>query len=377
MRSIGKLTSENAALRFSSYLKRHGIAHICDATFETPDHYIGYEVWVHDEDRLEEARDAMERFLQNPKDPDFDIPLEETIVEETTEIEEVVEERSPLEKRSVCFLTKLIIALCTAAFFFNSFQKASLLEETVPYEMLGLTPINVKCFYDLPPLFEELSSLLQKYKPTQHQKLEPLPSEVQIEFERLSQATYWRGLYDWILLKIKTGDASEAVGPLFFKIRQGELWRLVSPCIIHGGFLHILFNMIWVWILCRPIEQRIGFFRTLFFTLITAISSNTIQYLVGGPFFLGYSGVVMALAGFIWSRQKLAPWEGYPIQRSTLLFLLFFVLAMFGLQFTSFILQTFSNVQFSPNIANSGHISGGILGAVLGRLRFFSWRVSR
>jgi GlpG protein len=135
--------------------------------------------------------------------------------------------------------------------------------------------------------------------------------------------------------------------------------------------------MIWVWVLCKPIEQRIGFTKTLFLTLILGVGSNTIQYLVGGPFFIGYSGVVMGLAGFIWSRQKIAPWEGYPIQRSTLLFLTFFVLAMFGLQLTSFILQLFSDVQFSPNIANTAHITGGLLGAFLGRSRLFAWRASR
>ena len=85
----------------------------------------------------------------------------------------------------------------------------------------------------------------------------------------------------------------------------------------------------------------------------------------------------MGLAGFIWSRGKIAPWEGYPIQKSTLLFLVLFVLAMFGLQFTSFILHLFSDVNFSPNIANAAHITGAVLGALLGRLSLFSWRLSR
>lgn len=376
MRSIGKLSSEKDALRFSAYLKKRKIAHSCDAAFETPSQYIGYEVWVHDEDHLEEAKAALAKFLQNPEDPEFDSPLEEAPVQEIVSEEEVIEER-PLEKRLPCILTKFIIILCSIVFLLSAMQERALLREKASYEMLAFTPFEMSCLYDVPPFFEEFTKLLQKYKPAPNQKLETLPPDVQAEFEQLRYQNYWRGLYDWILLKIKTGDTSEAEGPLFAKIRQGEIWRLVSPSIIHGGFLHILFNMLWVWILCKPIEQRLGFFRTLLFTLIVAIGSNTIQYLAGGPFFLGYSGVVMGLAGFIWSRQKLFPWEGYPIQRSTLLFLIFFVLAMFGLQFTSFILQTFSNVQFSPNIANTAHIAGGLIGASLGRLRFFSWRASR
>lgn len=377
MRSIGKLSTETEALRFSSYLKRKGIAHSCDASFEEPSQFISYEIWVHDEDRLEEAKEAFQTFLQNPQDVVYDIPAAEQAALEETPLEEEEPPEEPLARRRICFFTKWIIGLCAIIFFINGYQQIPLLEEGVPQEILSFTPIQASCLYDLPPFFEELTNLIQKHKVAPNQKIEALAPEVQAEFAKLPQAVYWRGIYDWLLLKIKTGDPSASEAPLFMKIRQGQLWRLASPCVLHAGLLHILFNMIWVWVLCRPIEQRVGFFRTLLLSLILAVGSNTVQYLVGGPFFIGYSGVVMGLAGFIWSRQKLTPWEGYPVQRSTLLFLVFFVLAMFGLQFTSFILQLFSSVQFSPNIANTAHITGGILGALLGRMRFFSWRASR
>lgn len=376
MRSIGKLSTEIEALRFSSYLKRHGIAHTCDASFEEPSHFISYEIWVHDEDRLEDAKEAFQTFSQNPKDSAFDIPITEQVAENEVLEEETLPKESPTERLPAIF-TKFILAICAAVFCISVYQDIPLIKEGARGELLSFAPIETACLYDLPPFFEELAGLLQKHKVPANQKLEVLTPEVQAEFAQISYTPYWRGVYDWCLLKFKTGDASEATGPLFIKIRQGELWRLVSPCILHASFLHILFNLIWVWILCKPIEQRIGFFKIFLLTLIIAIGSNTIQYLLGGPFFVGYSGVVMGLAGFIWSRQKIAPWEGYPIQKSTLLFLTFFVLAMFGLQLASFILQLFSDVKFSPNIANAAHIVGGILGLFLGRFRFFSWRASR
>ncbi len=377
MRNIGKIQSEQEALRFSSYLKRKGILHTCEASFEGPSNYVCYEVWAHDEDRLDEAKQDFETFLKNPSDPAFDIPLTEQISEEemmTAETEPVPE---PLSKRLASYFTKLIILLCSLVFFMNTYQEIPLLKEGVPEAVFAFTPIQTSCLYDLPPFFEELTQLIQKHKPPLDQPIQQLDPEVQAELSSLPHAVYWRGFYDWFILKMKTGDASEAEGELFIKIRKGEIWRFVSPCILHAGLLHILFNMIWVWVLCRPVEQRIGFFRTVFLSLLIAIGSNTAQYLMGGPFFIGYSGVVMGLAGFIWARQKIAPWEGYPIQRSTLLFLTFFILAMFGLQFTSFILQLFSSVEFSPNIANTAHLSGALIGALLGRLKFFSWRVSR
>lgn len=378
MRSIGKVSTENGALRFSSYLKRNDIAHTCDASFDTPSGYISYEFWIHEEDRLVEAKEAFEKFTQNPQDPVFDIPVTEQVLEEErTPLEENPEELESFSssKRKIGFFTKLVLLLCTFIFCLEVFQEVPLVEEKVPEQFLSFTPIQDSLLYDLPPFFEELSQLMQKHKVPRNQKIEALDPEIQQELTKLPSAVYFRGFYDWCLLKFKTGDASEAEGPLFIKIRQGELWRLVSPCVLHAGLLHILFNMIWVWMLSRPIEQRIGFLRTAFLSVGVAIGSNLVQYLMGGPFFVGYSGVVMGLAGFIWSRQKIAPWEGYPIQKSTLLFLVFFVLAMFGLQLTSFILQAFSDVQFPLQIANTAHIVGGILGALFGRMNFFSWRV--
>jgi GlpG protein len=130
--------------------------------------------------------------------------------------------------------------------------------------------------------------------------------------------------------------------------------------------------MIWLWVLGRPIEQRIGAGRTLLLTFAAAIASNVVQYLMSGPLFLGYSGVVMGLAGFIWMRERIAPWEGYPVQKGTMLFLGFFILAMFVLQSLSFFVQIFSDLPFILSIANTAHIAGAIVGMLLGRLSLFA-----
>ena len=110
--------------------------------------------------------------------------------------------------------------------------------------------------------------------------------------------------------------------------------------------------------------------------LIIGVIANVAQYMMSGPYFLGFSGVVVGLAGFIWVRQKIAPWEGYPLQRGTILFLLLFVIAMFGLELLTFILQLFSVIQITPNIANTAHVIGGLVGILLGRMSFFSRRIS-
>ncbi len=85
---------------------------------------------------------------------------------------------------------------------------------------------------------------------------------------------------------------------------RGAVAPLPLPASSTSELLHILFNMLWLWYLGRPIEQRIGPSRYLLLTLATGIGANTIQYLMSGPFFVGYSGIVMGLAGFIWMQRE-------------------------------------------------------------------------
>jgi GlpG protein len=159
---------------------------------------------------------------------------------------------------------------------------------------------------------------------------------------------------------------------MFTKIREGQIWRLFSPCVMHRDFLHILFNMIWVLILGKQLEQRLRPWRYVALMLIIGVLSNIAQYLISGPLFLGYSGIVVGMAGFIWVRQKIAPWEGYPLQKSTLIFLLLFVIAMFALEVGSFVLEHLHVLNLSANIANTAHIAGGIIGIILGYIPFLA-----
>ena len=77
---------------------------------------------------------------------------------------------------------------------------------------------------------------------------------------------------------------------------------------------------------------------------------------------------------FIWARQQHAAWEGYQLQKATFTFITIFILGMFTLQFVAFLLQMLDIASFSPGIANTAHISGGVVGYLLGRLNFFAWR---
>ena len=62
-------------------------------------------------------------------------------------------------------------------------------------------------------------------------------------------------------------------------IRQGEWWRLVTPIIIHLGWLHIIFNMMWLHELGKIFEHKHGALKLILFILITGVFSNLVQYI--------------------------------------------------------------------------------------------------
>lgn len=366
MRIIGHTSNPASAKRFSDFLSRHGIENRYELTPAGTD----YDIWVSDEDRISEANELLKRFEANPFDPIFDVEIQPKEAEE----EEEQEEPLAATKNFYPYITIFFLALCSFVFSINWVQELSLRHDPLAEVAYLPTPLQTSLLFDVPPVIEKTKIFFETHPFSSDQTKETLAEQTK-EIKEIEKIPYWRGFYEWILLKVKTGDTSEAEGELFIKIREGQIWRFFSPAVLHRDLIHILFNMIWLWVLGRSIEVRIGAWRTILLTLIVGVISNTIQYLMSGPLFLGYSGIVMGLAGFIWARERWAPWEGYPVQRSTLLFLVFFVLAMFLLQALSFIIQITTELPFILNIANSAHIAGAIIGVILGRLSYFAWRV--
>jgi len=148
-------------------------------------------------------------------------------------------------------------------------------------------------------------------------------------------------------------------------IRHGEIWRLVTPIFMHSrrSFLHILFNMWWLNTLGTLIEVRRGTLRLLGLVLISAVISNLSQYLwmertdPGKPhFFLGMSGVVYALFGYIWMKGLYEPEQGmimHPNNVNIMIFWLF--LCMTGV--------------LGP-IGNAAHFMGMVVGITFGVFRY-------
>lgn len=141
-------------------------------------------------------------------------------------------------------------------------------------------------------------------------------------------------------------------------LRDGQVWRLITPIFLHFGIFHILFNALWLWEFGRRIEPVLGKTRYLFIITLIAIASNLLQYWWQGPsMFGGLSGVLYGLLGFIWMRQRFYPGELEPLLPSIIGFMLFWlVLCMTGAV----------NFFISGQVANAAHLGGLITGMLLG-----------
>lgn len=63
-----------------------------------------------------------------------------------------------------------------------------------------------------------------------------------------------------------TGDLAYRLFSLYyFESPDFKIWQLVTHMFMHGGFMHILFNMYALWAFGSPLEQRWGRNKFLFF----------------------------------------------------------------------------------------------------------------
>ena len=135
-------------------------------------------------------------------------------------------------------------------------------------------------------------------------------------------------------------------------VQTNQWWRLFTPAFIHFGAIHIVFNLVWWWVLGSQLERSFGSVSLAVIFAIAAISSNIAQLLVSGPNFGGLSGVVYALFGYVWWIGWLRPSWGISIPNS----LVYFLLAWLALGYLDILWV---------NMANEAHLFGLISGCLM------------
>jgi membrane associated rhomboid family serine protease len=151
------------------------------------------------------------------------------------------------------------------------------------------------------------------------------------------------------------------------QIWSGHIWGLVTPIFIHGGVVHLLFDMLWLVQLGRILERTLPPAIYLLFIIASAAVGSTTEMLVSGQTGIGMSGVVYALFGLMWAgRGAFSSWRAVATQENLRLFVLWglFCVATTYLPFLHFL---------GLNIANGAHGGGFLFGLCVGFL-FYSPR---
>ena len=139
-------------------------------------------------------------------------------------------------------------------------------------------------------------------------------------------------------------------------IRAGQVWRFLTPALLHGSLPHIFFNMYGLVIIGPLLERHFGHKRFLLLYALAALSGNVLSFILGDE--NGYSvgastaifGLVAAEGIFFFQNKKL-----------------FGDQAKHAIGNVIFIILANLFLGLSPGIDNWGHV-GGLLGGFI-----FAW----
>ena len=293
MRSIGEIPNEADAKRFGDYLYANGIASDVDEDEGT------WTVWIHDDEQITKAEEELSVFLKNSDNQRYAKGAKEA----GKLREQEAKDNERIAKRQIDVRTQLSWQDAGATPFLTFF-------------MIGL------CV---------LAAFFTKVGTAQEATAQWTITEYAVD----------GGMIRWM--------------PGLPEAKSGHIWRVITPIFLHFGFMHVIFNLYWLYFLGGGMEGRLGSFKFGLFILFTAALSNVGQYLVeGSPSFGGMSGVNYALFGYIWIRGGRDPSFGLQLDQSTITILLIW----FAICFTGLI----------GNIANTAHTIGLVIGAAWGWL---------
>ena len=302
---IGHLNGEAQARNFRDFLLVQGI----DNQIE-PDKDGSWSIWVHSEEDLERAKSMLAQFRANPADAKFQNhsraaeELREQKRQEQVNYEKRMKQRrhlfQPLAAYGFGPVTFVLIAISVVVFVRSKFGD------------------------DLRPVFGLFISVYDV-----------------------------RGVDGYQIWEAFLGRLAEFKHALP-EIRQGQVWRLVTPMFVHMNIPHIFFNMLWLRDLGSMIEARQGSVLFLILALVFAAVSDMAQFLMHGPQFGGMSGVVYGLVGYIWIRGKLDPGSGLYLHPSTVtMMIIWFFVCLVG---------------FMGPVANTAHAAGMLMGMAWGAI---------
>jgi len=166
-----------------------------------------------------------------------------------------------------------------------------------------------------------------------------------------------------------------AVIPQELSINWSREWTtLFTSQFLHGGWWHLISNMVYLWVFGNNIEDRLGHFKYLLFYLTCGAIAALCQWFIGmysAVPSLGASGAISGVLGayLIWFPQA---------RITTLIFLGFFIttinvpaLVIIGIFFVQNLISGFASLQTAAKmgietggVAYWAHLGGFVVGSL-------------
>ena len=90
-------------------------------------------------------------------------------------------------------------------------------------------------------------------------------------------------------------------------VDSGEIWRLFTVALVHGGLTHLFFNMFSLMVLGNPIEEVLGKARFLIIFFISLLTGSLASIYLTNQLYVsvGASGAIFGLFGAFIAMRKL------------------------------------------------------------------------
>jgi membrane associated rhomboid family serine protease len=173
------------------------------------------------------------------------------------------------------------------------------------------------------------------------------------------------------LLEISRGEAFVEqwafVPNRFLSDPPGDFITLITSMFMHGGWFHLISNMLYLWIFGDNIEARFGHLRFILFYLLSGVAATLAQMVVSGGSdlpFLGASGAIAGVLGaymLFYPKRRVSVLLGYwliPLPAFIVIGVWFLLQLLRG--FTSFAVMADTG-----GIAYAAHVGGFICGLFL------------
>lgn len=150
-------------------------------------------------------------------------------------------------------------------------------------------------------------------------------------------------------------------------IHELKLWQIGTYMFLHGGWFHVIFNLIGIWMFAGDLEQLWGSRQFLKYFLVTGVGAGVFITIMNyyvfyryniSPITIGASGAIYGILiayGITWPNRTVMIYFILPVKIKYLV-LIFGLIEFFG---------TFSSISGGAgNISQIGHLGGLVTGAI-------------